>query len=98
VEPSGGRIVIDGIDTSTIGLFDLRSKLSLVPQDPVIFSGSIRWAGLAGGLVGLGGMAGGWGAGLRWAAGVSGQLVVGLAGWSSRALLGRGGWQEVMER
>ena len=36
-------MLIDGIDTSTIGLFDLRSKLSLVPQDPVIFSGSIRW-------------------------------------------------------
>lgn len=35
-------MIIDGIDTSSIGLYDLRSKLSLVPQDPVIFSGSIR--------------------------------------------------------
>ncbi|PRW33949.1 ABC transporter isoform A [Chlorella sorokiniana] len=42
VEPSGGRIVIDGIDCSTIGLFDLRSRLALVPQDPVIFSGTVR--------------------------------------------------------
>ncbi|KAI3434886.1 hypothetical protein D9Q98_002940 [Chlorella vulgaris] len=42
VEPTSGRIVIDGLDTSSIGLFDLRSKLALVPQDPVVFSGSIR--------------------------------------------------------
>lgn len=32
VEPSGGRIVIDGCDTSKIGLTDLRSRLALVPQ------------------------------------------------------------------
>lgn len=32
MEPSSGRVVIDGIDTSTIGLFDLRSRLALVPQ------------------------------------------------------------------
>lgn len=42
VEASNGRIVIDGIDISKIGLFDLRSNLSLVPQDPVIFSGTVR--------------------------------------------------------
>ncbi|KAL4446696.1 hypothetical protein ABPG77_007940 [Micractinium sp. CCAP 211/92] len=42
VEPSDGRIVIDGIDTASIGLYDLRSRLALVPQDPVIFSGSVR--------------------------------------------------------
>ncbi|EFN56982.1 hypothetical protein CHLNCDRAFT_143584 [Chlorella variabilis] len=34
--------VIDSVDTSSIGLFDLRSRLALVPQDPVVFSGSIR--------------------------------------------------------
>ena len=34
VEPSGGRILIDGIDVATIGLFDLRSRLALVPQVP----------------------------------------------------------------
>lgn len=42
VEPAAGSIVLDGIDVTRIGLRDLRSKLSLVPQDPVIFSGSVR--------------------------------------------------------
>lgn len=42
VEPCGGRIMIDGIDIATIGLKDLRSRLALVPQDPVIFSGTVR--------------------------------------------------------
>lgn len=32
VEPSGGRIIIDGINTASIGLQDLRSRLALVPQ------------------------------------------------------------------
>ncbi|CAI5534049.1 unnamed protein product [Closterium sp. Naga37s-1] len=43
VELSAGRIVIDGVDAASIGLWDLRSRLSLVPQDPVVFSGTIRW-------------------------------------------------------
>ena len=42
MEPAAGSIVLDGIDVTRIGLRDLRSKLSLVPQDPVIFSGSVR--------------------------------------------------------
>lgn len=42
VEPTEGRIIIDGVDTGSIGLTDLRQRLALVPQDPVIFSGSIR--------------------------------------------------------
>ncbi|KAL6768590.1 hypothetical protein ACKKBF_B11340 [Auxenochlorella protothecoides x Auxenochlorella symbiontica] len=42
VEPCAGRIVLDGIDVASIGLFDLRSRLALVPQDPVIFTGTIR--------------------------------------------------------
>jgi ATP-binding cassette subfamily C (CFTR/MRP) protein 2 len=42
IEPCGGEILIDGLVTSKIGLQDLRSRLSLVPQDPVIFSGTVR--------------------------------------------------------
>nr|UJH94428.1 Yor1.1 [Starmerella bombicola] len=41
-ELSGGRIVIDGIDVSTIGLRDLRTKLAIIPQEPVLFQGTIR--------------------------------------------------------
>ena len=42
VEPNMGRVVIDGIDVGTIGLRDLRSRISLVAQDCVLFAGSIR--------------------------------------------------------
>ncbi|KAL6424777.1 hypothetical protein ACFW04_010016 [Cataglyphis niger] len=37
-----GLIEIDGIDTSEIGLHDLRSKISIIPQEPFLFSGSLR--------------------------------------------------------
>lgn len=42
IESAGGKIVIDDVDISKIGLHSLRSRLTIIPQDPVLFSGSLR--------------------------------------------------------
>lgn len=42
IEAAGGKIVIDGINIADIGLHSLRSRLTIIPQDPVLFSGSLR--------------------------------------------------------
>ncbi|CAH3177882.1 unnamed protein product [Porites lobata] len=42
LERAGGRIIIDDIDIAKIGLHHLRSRLTIIPQDPVLFSGTFR--------------------------------------------------------
>ncbi|RDI78769.1 hypothetical protein Vi05172_g11350 [Venturia inaequalis] len=42
IEAASGGISIDNIDTSDIGLKDLRSKLAIIPQDAALFEGTIR--------------------------------------------------------
>ncbi len=41
-DPSAGNILIDGVDTKTISLTDLRKQIALVPQDVILFAGSIH--------------------------------------------------------
>jgi ABC-type multidrug transport system fused ATPase/permease subunit len=42
VETSEGKILIDDYDVSTCGLKDLRSRIAIIPQEPILFVGSIR--------------------------------------------------------
>jgi ATP-binding cassette subfamily C (CFTR/MRP) protein 1 len=42
VELDTGSIKVDGVDIRTVGLSRLRSKIAVIPQDPVLFSGSVR--------------------------------------------------------
>lgn len=42
VDPCVGQITIDGTDIRMIGLHDLRSRLSIIPQEPTMFEGTIR--------------------------------------------------------
>ncbi|XP_014222079.1 multidrug resistance-associated protein 1 isoform X4 [Trichogramma pretiosum] len=42
IEAADGKILIDNVDISNLGLHTLRSRLTIIPQDPVLFSGSLR--------------------------------------------------------
>ncbi|KNE60280.1 hypothetical protein, variant [Allomyces macrogynus ATCC 38327] len=42
IEATGGSILVDGEDLSTIGLGDVRSRLTILPQDPILFDAKVR--------------------------------------------------------
>jgi ABC-type multidrug transport system fused ATPase/permease subunit len=42
MEPSEGKILIDGVDVSSISLTNLRSRIAIIPQEPVMLTGTIR--------------------------------------------------------
>ena len=42
IEPDTGNISIDDLNTSTIGLLDLRGRLAIIPQDAALFEGTVR--------------------------------------------------------
>ena len=42
VEPCGGKIIVDDIDIRVLGLHDLRSRFGIIPQEPVLFEGTVR--------------------------------------------------------
>jgi ATP-binding cassette subfamily C (CFTR/MRP) protein 1 len=42
IEAVEGSVYIDGIEISKLGLYDLRSRLTIIPQDPVLFTGTLR--------------------------------------------------------
>ncbi|MCH88832.1 ABC transporter C family member 10-like, partial [Trifolium medium] len=43
VEPAGGKIIVDGLDISSIGLHDLRLRFGIIPQDPTLFNGTVKY-------------------------------------------------------
>ena len=43
MENREGNILIDDVDISTLGVHKVRSRLTIIPQDPVLFSRSLRF-------------------------------------------------------
>eukprot|EP00747_Dinoflagellata_sp_TGD_P022917 gnl/TRDRNA2_/TRDRNA2_129420_c0_seq1.p1 gnl/TRDRNA2_/TRDRNA2_129420_c0~~gnl/TRDRNA2_/TRDRNA2_129420_c0_seq1.p1 ORF type:complete len:417 (-),score=73.29 gnl/TRDRNA2_/TRDRNA2_129420_c0_seq1:131-1381(-) len=42
IDPEKGRVIVDGRDVSTVPLPELRARLAIVPQQPLMFSGTVR--------------------------------------------------------
>ncbi|CAN8003963.1 unnamed protein product [Ixodes hexagonus] len=43
IEAAAGKIVVDDVDIAALGLHDLRSRITIIPQDPVLFHGTLRF-------------------------------------------------------
>lgn len=43
MEPAGGKVLVDGIDITQVGLHDLRSRFGIIPQEPTLFNGTVRF-------------------------------------------------------
>ncbi|KAJ2744382.1 hypothetical protein GGI20_003014 [Coemansia sp. BCRC 34301] len=43
IEAAQGRILLDNVDIANVGLEDLRRNVTIIPQDPVLFNGTIRF-------------------------------------------------------
>lgn len=43
-ELESGCIMLDGVDISSLGLHELRSSIAVIPQEPVLFQGTVRYA------------------------------------------------------
>nr|CAG8528506.1 14943_t:CDS:10 [Entrophospora candida] len=43
IEAVNGEIIVDGVNISKIGLYDLRSRLTIIPQDPILFEGTVAF-------------------------------------------------------
>ncbi|RHZ60075.1 hypothetical protein Glove_359g25 [Diversispora epigaea] len=43
IEAVDGKIVVDDVDISKIGLYDLRSRITIIPQDPILFEGTVAF-------------------------------------------------------
>lgn len=41
--PVEGIVAVDGVDIKSVGLHDLRKQISIIPQEPVLFSASVRY-------------------------------------------------------
>ena len=42
IEPNSGHIFVDGVDISKLGLDDLRRKITIIPQDPLLYKGTLK--------------------------------------------------------
>ena len=43
IEPIAGTVIIDGVDLKNIGLDTLRSRITIIPQEPILMSGTVKY-------------------------------------------------------